>query len=289
MILPKISIVTPTFNSGKYLEDTIKSVINQSYPNLEYIIIDGGSTDNTLDIISKYSHFISSWISEPDSGMYNALNKGFNKATGEIMAWINSDDLYHNGALRCVGEIFNDLIDVHWIIGRSSLFNSDGLCVKMNDSQNWSQTRIITGNYKWIQQENVFWRRSLWEKAGSRLNDSLRFAGDFDLWNRFFNYSPMYNVQTSFAGFRLHGQQLSILQSKSYEEEVIIILKGIKIKSLKVSLGKFLFSLVKRIGESKNWILIMFKLCIEIILKKIYVYPSSIYYNFSENKWKNGS
>ena len=286
MILPKMSLITPTFNSGKYLEETIKSVISQNYPELEYIIIDGGSTDNTIEIIKKYSEYIKYWVSETDKGMYDAINKGFQKSTGEIMAWINSDDLYHTGALLSVGKIFNDIRDVEWIIGKSCLFNAEGQCVKMNDIQNWSYTRILTGDYIWIQQENVFWRRSLWNKAGAEMNILFKLAGDFELWNRFFNYSCLYSVQTSFGGFRLHGQQLSINQSKLYEDEVLKIFQQNKKNNLKIFTGKVLFSIIKSMGNRKNSLLLIIKLVIELFLKRINNYTSVIFYDFSENIWK---
>ena len=281
-----MSLITPTFNSGKYLEETIKSVISQNYPELEYIIIDGGSTDNTIEIIKKYSEYIKYWVSETDKGMYDAINKGFQKSTGEIMAWINSDDLYHTGALLSVGKIFNDIRDVEWIIGKSCLFNAEGQCVKMNDIQNWSYTRILTGDYIWIQQENVFWRRSLWNKAGAEMNILFKLAGDFELWNRFFNYSCLYSVQTSFGGFRLHGQQLSINQSKLYEDEVLKIFQQNKKNNLKIFTGKVLFSIIKSMGNRKNSLLLIIKLVIELFLKRINNYTSVIFYDFSENIWK---
>lgn len=285
-ILPKISIITPVYNRKDYIEQTILSVIGQNYPNLEYIIIDGGSDDGTVDILKKYDKKISYWISESDNGMYDALNKGFQKSTGEIMAWLNSDDLYHQGALLCVGSIFRDVKDIDWIIGNSCLLNSQGLCVKMNDSQKWSLNRIITGDYRWIQQENVFWRRNLWNKAGAGMNSSFKLAADFELWIRFFNYSSLYSVKTSFAGFRLHGQQLSISHLKQYEEEVFKIINSIDSDNLRRCIGKLLFSIVKRVDDNKNGFILFFKINIHMILKRINNYPSLIFYDFEENIWK---
>jgi glycosyltransferase involved in cell wall biosynthesis len=106
MNLPKISIITPNYNGGEYLEETIQSILTQNYPNLEYIIIDGGSTDNSVEIIKKYEDQLSFWVSEPDKGLYDAIQKGFDKSSGEIMAWLNSDDLYHKNAFFTVVEIF---------------------------------------------------------------------------------------------------------------------------------------------------------------------------------------
>jgi len=107
VLYPKISIITPSFNQGKYLEETIFSVLGQNYPNLEYIIIDGGSTDNSVDIIKKYENQLTYWISEPDNGQSHAINKGFMKATGGILAWLNSDDMYLPGVLDYVAKTIN--------------------------------------------------------------------------------------------------------------------------------------------------------------------------------------
>jgi glycosyltransferase involved in cell wall biosynthesis len=103
---PKISIVTPSFNQGRFIEKTILSVIEQDYPNLEYIIIDGGSTDESVEVIKKYDQHLAYWVSEPDRGQSHAINKGFERATGEIFGWLNSDDWYHPGALKAVAEAF---------------------------------------------------------------------------------------------------------------------------------------------------------------------------------------
>src|SRR5271165_4547303 len=124
---PRIAIVTPVYNSVKYIEQTILSVLSQNYPNLEYFIVDGGSTDGTLDIIRKYEPQLSGWLSEPDKGMYDALNKGFTRTTGEIMGWISATDQYHLGGLSVVGSVFRDLPQVAWITGRATGFSEDGM------------------------------------------------------------------------------------------------------------------------------------------------------------------
>src|SRR6266849_8736336 len=117
--LPKISLITPVFNSARYIEQTIRSALSQNYPNLEYFIIDGGSTDGSIDIIRKYESQISGWLSEPDKGMYDALNKGFARTTGEIMGWINSGDLLHTNGLFVVGNVFSCFADVEWLDRKS--------------------------------------------------------------------------------------------------------------------------------------------------------------------------
>ena len=123
MLNPRISIVTPSFNQGKYIEQTIQSVLNQNYPNLEYIIIDGGSTDNTVEIIKKYETQISYWISEPDKGQTDAINKGFAKCTGDIFNWINSDDYYESGTFHKLAQQFTSDPSVNVVCGKEWGFN----------------------------------------------------------------------------------------------------------------------------------------------------------------------
>ena len=162
---PKISIITPSFNQEEFIEDTLRSVVLQEYPNLEYIVIDGGSSDHSVDIIRNYSDKISYWTSEHDGGHGAGLNKGFKQSTGEIMGWINSDDLLTSWSLRSVAEIFTKFPHVNWIQGFTSSWNRQGQMT--GSSRNPKNIYdYLTGNYAWIQQESVFWRRSLCDKAG---------------------------------------------------------------------------------------------------------------------------
>ena len=141
-------------------------------------------------------------------------------------------------------------------------------------------------DYKWIQQENVFWRRSLWNKAGAQMSTSLKLAGDFELWMRFFNHTLLYSIYTSFAGFRLHGQQLSINYSDQYEDEVLRVIEDYKMNNLKIFIGKFMFAIVRKIGDKKNSFLLILKLIIQLFLKRINNYPSVVYYDFKDSFWK---
>ncbi|SHG93121.1 glycosyltransferase family 2 protein [Flavobacterium defluvii] len=219
MNYPKISIVTPNFNGAEYLEETIKSVLSQNYPNLEYIIIDGGSTDSSVDIIKKYESQLVYWISEPDKGLYDAIQKGFDKSSGEIMAWINSDDLYHPKAFFTVAEIFN-LEGVNWLQGIPSIFDQKGRTVAVNKIKRWSKLDYYLGNFKWIQQESVFWRRSLWEVSGAKLATDMKYASDLELWLRFFRYEKLFVTGALLAGFRMRSkEQLSLNFHNEYLEE----------------------------------------------------------------------
>jgi hypothetical protein len=208
---PKISLVTPVYNSARYIEQTIKSVLVQNYPNLEYFIIDGGSTDGTLDIIRRYESQISGWISEPDNGMYDALNKGFARTSGEIMGWISATDKLHTGGLFVVGSVFRDMPpDIEWITGRATWFNDEGMTIGILDLPHWSRFRFLAGANRYIQQESTYWRRSLWEKAGSRTESSCRNGADFELWVRFFRHAKIYPVDALIGGFRVHGDSLGL-------------------------------------------------------------------------------
>ncbi len=223
---PKISIVTPSFNQGRYLESTINSVLSQGYPNLEYIIIDGGSSDNSLDIIQKYSPYLHYWCSKADNGQYFAVNEGFTKATGDIFAWLNSDDLYCMDALKTVGTIFFEFPNIAWLTALKQLVvNSDGQCKSVKVIPGFSKQAFLDGLHftrkysglGFIQQESTFWRRELWEKAGG-IRTKFSLAGDFDLWSRFFLYEDLYGVDNPLGCFRVHSENRS-LQRDNYIRE----------------------------------------------------------------------
>ncbi len=219
---PKISIVTPNYNKAKYLEQTILSVLSQNYPNLEYVIIDGGSTDGSVDIIKKYEDKLAYWVSEPDKGMYYAIKKGFEHTTGDIMAWINSDDMYHPGALSVVADIFREHEEVRWLTGANTHFDEQGRTVRVWEAAYFSHLLFLMRNYKYVQQESTFWRRSLYEKVGG-VSTNYRLAGDFDLWMRFSRYEKQYMVNALIGGFRVCDGQLSEnVQEYSREADLII-------------------------------------------------------------------
>ena len=211
-VWPRISLITPVRNSGKYIEQTIASVLAQEYPNLEYIVVDGASTDGTLEIIRKYEGHLTSWISEPDRGMYHALNKGFARTTGEIMGWINADDMLHPGGLKVVGEVFRAFPDVSWITGRPTHFNEDGYTINVAGIPKWARLAFLAGFNRYIQQESTYWRRSLWDTAGAYLDASGRcgIVSDFELWVRFFRYAKIYPVDALIGGFRMHAGSMGL-------------------------------------------------------------------------------
>lgn len=207
---PRISVVTPVFNSARYLEAAIRSVVTQDYPNLEYIIIDGGSTDGSLEIIGRYAAHLHYFISEPDRGMYDALNKGFAHSSGELMGWISATDLLHAGSLFVVGSVFRTFPEVEWITGRPTGFSEEGMAAEILNLRRWSRTSFLAGANRYIQQESTYWRRSLWDRAGARLDDSRRICNDFELWVRFFRYARLYTVDALIGGFRSHPDSLGL-------------------------------------------------------------------------------
>ena len=229
----KISIVTPSYNSAETIERTIQSVLNQNYPNLEYIIVDGGSTDGTPEIIQKYANELHYWISEPDNGMYDALEKGFAQASGEILAWINSDDMHNPWTLSLINDVFQDLPKVEWITTLFPLMrNPRGDIVETIIIPGYHKDAFYRGEYssvssfvlEQIQQESTFWRRSLWEKVGNRMDKTLKLAGDFELWSRFFQYAELIGVRTSIGGIVNHANQMTKLNIEQRLEEERIVL-----------------------------------------------------------------
>lgn len=267
MTYPKISIVTPNFNQERYLEATILSVLTQGYPNLEYIIIDGGSTDGSLEIIKKYSNQLSYWISEPDGGMYEAIQKGFDKSTGEIMAWINSDDMYHPGALFVISDIFQSFPEVNWLLGAMTSYDEKGRTIGLERSKSFSKYDFYIGNFKWIQQESVFWRKSLWERTGSKLNFNLKYAGDLALWLSFFAFENLYVIDALIGGFRQRSEhQLSLDYFNDYIIESNILLNSVSLSKkdrIIVDNYKRMLSIVSFLNSLKiirtDWIIPRFK------------------------------
>lgn len=231
---PKISIVTPSFNQGKYIEETIQSVVTQNYDNLEYIIIDGNSSDNTIDIIKKNERYIDYWISEPDNGQFDAINKGFTKSSGEIMAWINSDDKYTPWAFSVVADIFATFPEINWLTtAYGLLWDKNGRAVRCRHRNGYNRQAFFKGAYLagthrynrgFIQQESTFWRRSLWEKIGCQIDPRLKMAGDFELWAKFFHHTDLYVVNAPLAGFRFHNDQKTANHMETYIEEAEKIL-----------------------------------------------------------------
>jgi glycosyltransferase involved in cell wall biosynthesis len=199
---PKISIVTPSYNQGKFIERTVRSVLLQRYSDLEYIVMDGGSTDDTLDRLASYVEQFSYFVSEPDKGQADAIANGFARSSGEIMAYLNSDDLLAPDALHFVADFFRDNPNVDWIYSHRCTVDDDDRVIRywiLPPHQNYLMRR-----WDYIPQETCFWRRSLFEKSGN-IDPSYRFAMDYDLFVRFMNNGRGRRLNRFLGAFRDHS------------------------------------------------------------------------------------
>lgn len=219
--LPRISIVTPCLNAEAFIEETLESILGQGYPDLELVVVDGGSTDGTLAILERYRGRLASLTSGPDRGHADALNKGFARTTGEIMGWLNADDVLHRGALRLLARVFTGFPEVEWLTAQPSSMDHEGAVVAVDAARTWSRLGFVSGDYRWIQQESTYWRRSLWERAGSGLSTAHRLACDFELWMRFFRHAQLHTTEGLVGGFRMHPGQRTAGQLEAYEAEAL--------------------------------------------------------------------
>ncbi|MBU2578478.1 glycosyltransferase [Patescibacteria group bacterium] len=236
----KFSIITPVYNGEKYIAETIESVLSQKGNfEIEYIITDGKSTDNTLNIIKHYEKLLTEkqylikclaisykWFSEKDNGMYSAINKGFSMATGNIYAWLNSDDLYMPGAMEIVSKTFFKYPDIKWIKGINAAINESSQIIKINPcyiyNQEWIQLGVYGRNAYFIHQESVFWRSELW-KTTKGIDASLKLAGDYYLWTQFGKHSPLWSINAPLSCFRKRKHQLSENTGVYRKEQSFII------------------------------------------------------------------
>jgi len=209
---PLVSIITPSFNQAQYIEATINSVLTQDYPNIEYIIVDGGSQDGTVDIIKSRGgvpppdgspkHGITSWVSEKDKGQTDAINKGFARAKGEILAWLNSDDTYEPGAISAAVKYLQEHPEVGMVYGDCNFINETGRVIGKFGSAQTDQ-RLLRQGYVHIPQQTMFFRADLWKHVGP-LDPSFYFAMDYDLWTRLAAHTELKYVPQTWANFRLH-------------------------------------------------------------------------------------
>jgi glycosyltransferase involved in cell wall biosynthesis len=206
--LPSITIVTPSLNQGSFIEETIVSILSQQYPKLEYIIADGGSTDNTLDVLKKYSGQVQ-WYSKKDKGQTDAINTALRMATGEIVAYLNADDIFLPGSLLKVAEIFAQQQNIQWLTGQCRIIDENGKDIRSVISlyknlllYSRSYQGLLVTNY--ISQPATFWRRSLLESCGM-LDESLHYVMDYEYWLRLWKTAPPFILHQDLAGFRIQS------------------------------------------------------------------------------------
>ena len=218
----KISVITCSYNQGEFLERTIKSVLDQDYPNLEYIVIDGGSDDNSVDIIKKYEDRLAYWVSEPDEGQTHALIKGFNRATGDIMCWLNSDDLFEPHTLKEVNEFFQNHRSAEVVYGNATWIDKQDRVVKKKKEIAFNKF-ILLFAYNYIPQPSTFWRKGIYKRVGG-LDPDFDLAMDADLWFRFSDVSKIHHSRRLWSKMRLYPEQKNLrLRAESNVEGEILV------------------------------------------------------------------
>jgi len=219
---PLISIVTPSYNQGQFLEETIRSVLLQGYPHLEYIIIDGGSTDNSIEIIKKYEPYLTYWVSEKDRGQSHAINKGINVANGDILGWLNSDDYFLPNAFASVLEEapLQQHETAFWLIGNG--FEKIEATGKLNiySTRKLINAKELAWSHKIIQPA-VFWSRNM----NAQLNESLNYAMDWDLWNQFENKATAKVIEPFLAVSRIYPNTKTASGKSKIADEFYLISK----------------------------------------------------------------
>lgn len=216
--LPSISVVTPTLNQRRYIEATIDSVLNQAYPNLEYILVDGGSTDGTQELLPSYGEALH-WLIEPSLGQSAAINRGWQLTSGEVIAWLNSDDLYTPGALHKVGEYFQLHPDVDIVYGDCDMIDASGGVLKAYPTRPFDFVEMVRSTINFIPQPATFLRRRVLETV-EFLDETLSFVMDFDCWLRAGLQHKIEYIPEKLAALRLHPTAKSVAQLGGFAVEL---------------------------------------------------------------------
>lgn len=250
MKLPLISIVTPSYNQAQFIRATIDSVLNQDYPNIEYFVIDGGSSDGTIEILKSYGKKLH-WVSEKDKGQTDAINKGLRMSHGEVLAYLNSDDVYTAGALRKVGEYYART-KADWITGDCTVIDVSG----KPSSGNWlirRYKRFLMALYSpltlriadsMLPQPSTFWSRKAYEKIGE-FNDSYHFVMDYDYWLRMSKEFKPHDLKSILSGFRAQPDSKSETSREKLMAEGIVALIANGAKPWEISLHKIHSDIVR--------------------------------------------
>ncbi len=227
---PRITVVTPSYQQASFLGQTMQSVLNQDYDNLEYIVIDGGSTDGSADVISSCEDQLSYWVSEKDHGQSHAINKGFARATGDIYCWINSDDLLEPGSLDSVAKYFSENPDCEFLNGGCRTIDESGSPSPCHDENGVLHTErhleilpedaFTHWTQRWFAQQSTFWKADLWKRCGG-LDESLHFAMDYDLWQRFSGHAKLHVVRDVLASYRFHSDAKCSVQLDALLIEIL--------------------------------------------------------------------
>lgn len=212
----RVTIITPSYNQAAFLEQTIRSVLDQEYENLEYFVVDGGSNDGSQEIIQKYASRIDWWVSEKDMGQAEAINKGFERAEGDYIAWLNSDDLYQPGAIRDAVKTLEENLEVSMVYGNVLSIDEGGEPFNLMTYNQWDVKDLMSFNI--IGQPAVFMRRSALERAG-HLDLSYRFLLDHHLWLRVAQQGPLLYVPRTWASARIHAKAKNVALARGFGQE----------------------------------------------------------------------
>ncbi len=219
---PLVSIITPSFNQARYLEQTIQSVLGQNYARLEYLLVDGASTDGSLEIIHKYSDKFKWWVSEPDAGQAEAINKGLRRAQGAYVAWLNSDDLYLPGAIERAVSVFEQLPGTGLVFGDVLAIDQNGQTTNQLRYGNWTLPDLMA--FRVIGQPSVFMRRSVLEQVG-HLNPSYHYLLDHQLWLRMAQLAEIHYIPETLSAARFHAESKNVALANQFGEEAFRILE----------------------------------------------------------------
>ena len=223
---PRISIVTPSYNQGQFIEETIRSVLLQGYPNLEYIIIDGCSTDNSVEIIQKYAPWVTYWVSEKDQGQSHAINKGFSIATGDILAWLNSDDLLKPNALNFVASNLRNIQEPAWLVGSCEIIDAQSNFLQTRLPGSISKESLINWSANnWFPQQSTFWTSVMWKTTKS-LNEELHYAMDVDLWFSMIKVAQPRITDRVLSAYRFQENAKTIKNSLDTFREVVYLVEN---------------------------------------------------------------
>ncbi len=219
--LPLVTVVTPSFNQGEFIDATIRSVLAQDYPAIEYLVLDGGSTDATLDVLRSYGDRLS-WVSERDGGQADAINRGWRRGRGEILAWLNSDDLYAPGAVRAAVESLARHPEAAGVYGDCEYIDAAGRPIGAHRTAPYDYRALVRSSYTRIPQPATFLRRAAVERAGY-LDERLTMALDLDLWLRLGRLAPLVYVPQRWAQFREHASSKTVAQQARAAPEILAI------------------------------------------------------------------
>ena len=250
---PKISIITPSLNQGQFIEDAILSVKNQNYPNFEHIVIDGGSTDNTLEVLEKYPHLI--WVSEPDKGQSDAINKGFRRATGDIMAWLNADDYYLPDALKKITEFWSRHPEADVVYGDCIFVDQNGKYLRNKREPDFDYRMLLYyGCY--IPSTSTFFKRSIIYE-GHLLDTTYHNCMDFEYFMRLANSSKIFkHFRADLAAFRWHESNVSTTYAQRRREERLKVQfkYGVRLFKKNEKLSVIVFDMLARVYTAKHFI-----------------------------------